>query len=114
MVNFELVPIAFLLIMIYLTYFAYKRGQIKKYGLIFWMIFWIVSIFVISFHAFFNPILGTLNFSRVFDLYTVIGFLAVLFILFYLFRAVQRVEGKIEQLTRTIALKPIKEMKRGR
>jgi hypothetical protein len=106
--NFIIIPIAFLLIMMYLTYFAYKRNQIKKYGLVFWMLFWVASIFVISFHTYFNPILGALNFSRTFDLYTIIGFMVVLFILFYLFRAIQRIESKIEKLTRELALKPLK------
>lgn len=111
MVSFELIPIIFLLIMVYITYYSFKRKQIKKYGLIFWMLLWLVGILLIAFHPYVNLFLAPLNVTRVFDLYTIVGFIGILFIVFYLFRATQRIEDKIETLTRTLALKPLAETK---
>ena len=104
-VPYELIPITFLLLMIYLTYISYRRNQIQKYGLYFWTCFWIIGIFLVIFHTYFNPFLSIVNVTRVFDLYTMLGFIALLFIAFYLFRAMNRIERKLENLTRTIALK---------
>ena len=112
--GFELVAVAFLLMMIYLTYFSFKRNQIKKYGLVFWMFLWVSGIFAVVFNKYVNKILEPLNIARVFDLYTIAGFLIFLFIMFYLFKAIQRIENKMEIITREIAIKPIKEMKRKR
>lgn len=109
MINFELMLLFFLFIMIYITYFSYQRKQIQRYGLLFWMSLWILGIVAVIFHPFLNKILNPLNISRVFDLYTIIAFFVVLFVIFYLFKATQRLEGKIEQITRSIALKPLKE-----
>ena len=103
-IPYELIPIVFLLLMIYLTYISYRRKQIQKYGLAFWTCFWIIGICLVIFHTYVNPFLSIVHVTRVFDLYTMLGFIAVLFIAFYLFRAVQRIEKKLETLTRTLAL----------
>jgi len=103
-IPYELIPITFLLIMIYLTYISYRRNQIQKYGLIFWIFFWILGIFLVIFHTYFNPFLSIINVTRVFDLYTMFGFIAMLFIVFYLFRSMNRIEKKLETLTRALAL----------
>jgi hypothetical protein len=112
MANFEFIPLVFLLVMIYLTFFAYKRKQIQKYGLVFWMTLWIIGIAAVIFHPIVNKLLDPLSITRVFDLYTIVSFFIIMFICFYLFRATQRLENKIEILTRTIALKPIKGKKK--
>lgn len=111
MVSYELIPIIFLLLMIYLTYISYRRKQIQKYGLLFWTCFWIIGIFLVIFHTYFNPFLSIINVTRVFDLYTMLGFIALLFIAFYLFRTNQRIEKKLEELTRVLALKDVIKIK---
>ncbi len=113
MVSFELIPLIFILIMIYITYYSFKRKQIKKYGLVFWMCVWIAGILLVIFHSYLNTILEPLNVTRVFDLYTIMGFIGLLFISFYLFRALQRVEDKIENLAREVALKPVTKAKKS-
>ena len=47
---------------------------------------------------------------RVFDLYTIIGFMFFLFIVFYLFRVVKENEKRIEEMVRVLA---IKNMQKG-
>ncbi len=106
MASYELIPILFALVMIYITFYSYKRKQIAKYGLIFWNVVWIISILLVAFHTYVNQFLNPLNIMRVFDLYTIVAFLLILFIVFYLFRAVSRIEKKIENLARIVTIKP--------
>ena len=105
MASYELIPIIFLLAMMYITIYNYKQGKLAKYGLIFWMVVWAAGILLVAFHQYVNLILNPLNIMRVFDLYTILAFLFVLFVLFFLFRAINRVEKKIEDLARVVAIK---------
>jgi len=111
--TFELIPLVLLILFSYLTFVAYKKRQISKIGLIAWEIIWAGSITLILFHSFFNQFLYVLNFSRVFDLYTLLAFTFILFVVFYLFRRISQIESKIEEITRTLAFnKSLKEMKK--
>jgi hypothetical protein len=112
MVNFELVPLIFLLIMVYVTYYAYKKSQISKKGVFIWMSLWSLGFLAVVFHPLINTFLNPLHLSRLFDLYTIIAFFVLMFIIFYLFRRQQIAEKNIETLTRALALKPLKEMKK--
>ena len=112
--RYELILALFLLVMVYLTFVSYRRKQITRMGFIFWSIIWLGGIVSVLFHPYLSPILTSLVIMRVFDLYTIAGFFILFFIIFYLFRAVQRTERRMELVTRTIALKPLKQASKSR
>jgi hypothetical protein len=109
--NFEIIPLVFILGMIYFTYVSFKKKQLSKPGFLFWNFIWLLCIILILFHPYIKNILSPLNINRVFDLYTILGFLFFFFIIFYLFRQYNRTEKKIEELTRKLALKGLLDRK---
>ena len=108
---FEVIGLIFTAIMIYFTYLEFQRKKLTKLGLIFWDLIWIIGISLILFHSSVNKILPTLNLVRALDLYMILAFMFLFGIIFYLFLLIKKAESRVEQLTRAIALKPIKEMK---
>lgn len=109
---FETIGIIFILIMFYLTYLEYKRNKLTKWGLLFWDIVWFCSIFLIVFHNYINNLIPALNIVRVLDLYMILAFMFLFGVIFYLYIIIKKTNDRVEQLTRVIALKPIKEIKK--
>ena len=103
--KFEILAIVFLMIMFYLTFVAYKRNHLSKLSSFFWYAVWILGFIGIAFNKYVNVFLESLDIIRVFDLYTIIGFMFFLFIMFYLFKIVKGNEKRLEELTRILALK---------
>ena len=103
--NYEILGAIFLLVMIYFTFVAYKRKQISRFSLIFWIIIWIGGAVAMMFKNLLQSLLPVLAVYRIFDLYTIIGFMFFLFMVFYLFRTVKRTEKRVEELTRMMAMK---------
>ena len=107
---FEVIGVMFVFVMIYFTYLEYKRKKLTKIGLVFWNLIWLAGIFLVIFHSYVNAILPSLNIFRALDLYMILAFMFLFGMIFYLFIIIKSAENKIEQLTRSLALKPIKEM----
>jgi hypothetical protein len=107
--GFELGGILFLILMCYLTFVSYKRKELSKGSSTLWYAVWIISLIGISFNKYFSKFLGGLDISRIFDLYTLVGFMFFLVIIFSLFKSVKRSEVRIEELTRILALKSLKK-----
>ncbi len=115
MEKFEILAIVFLIIMIYLTFVSYKRHHLSKVSSFFWYAVWILGFIGIAFNKYVNVFLESLDIMRVFDLYTMIGFMFFLFIIFYLFKTVKGNEKRLEELTRILTLKSLeKEVDEGR
>jgi len=109
--NYEILGVIFLLVMMYISFVAYKRKQISQIFLIFWIIIWLGGILALIFKDTIKSLLPGLAIYRVFDLYTIVGFMFFLFMLFYLFRVVKKSEKRIEDLTRMLALNETNENK---
>jgi hypothetical protein len=111
---FEIIGVLFIAMMVYLTYLEYKRKNLDRIGLTFWNLIWAMGAFLILFHNYVNNLLPELNIVRVLDLYMILSFMFLFALVFYLFIIIKRTEKRVEQLTRIIALKPLKEIKKGR
>jgi hypothetical protein len=109
---FEVIGLIFLLGMIYFTYLEYQRHKINRYSLMFWIIIWLGGIFLVIFHYSINQVLPTLNIVRALDLYIILAFMFLFSLIFYLFSEIKNLRNRIEIITRTLALKPLKEMKK--
>ncbi|MBS3088404.1 DUF2304 domain-containing protein [Candidatus Pacearchaeota archaeon] len=108
--GFEVLAVVFLVIMIYITFTSYKTKRLSKLSALFWFLVWAAGIFGIFLNKKLGLFLESLSIMRVFDLYTIIGFMFFLFIVFYLFRVVKENEKRIEEMVRVLA---IKNMQKG-
>jgi hypothetical protein len=109
--GFEVLSTLFLVLMVYLTFIAYKRKHLSILSSFFWYAVWVLGFIGIAFNKYFNVFLESLDIMRVFDLYTIVGFMFFLFIIFYLFKKVKDNEKRLEELTRILALKSLKKEK---
>ncbi len=110
--GFEILGIIFLLFMIYITFISYKRKTLSNFSASFWFLIWISGTIALIFSKYLKMILPSLSIYRIFDLYTIIGFMFFLFMIFYLFKIIKRTEKRVEDLTRTLALKSIDKEKK--
>lgn len=115
--NYEILGAIFLLVMVYFTFYAYKRKHLSKLSMYFWIAIWIIGFFAMIFKNAIQITLPSLAVYRIFDLYTIAGFMFFLFMIFYLFSKVKQGEKKLEELARAITMKDngiqIKPKKRG-
>ena len=105
----QLVGVLFVLVMLYLTYLYYKKGQYSKTSAIFWVIIWGAAMILLTFQQSVERVIEQLQFARVFDLYMTIGLLFVLALMFYDYVRVERLERKVEELVRKIATERAKK-----
>ncbi len=106
--KFEIIGLIFAVIMIYFTYLQLKKKSISKTEFSLWSFFWILGILLILFHDKVNLLINPLNIVRVLDLYMILSFLFLFFIIFYLFVRNKHIEKRLETLTRAISLKKLK------
>ena len=106
--EFEVVGLIFVFVMLYFTYLEYKRSRLTKLGFTFWFVSWIFSFLLIVFHEYINEILPEIRLIRVLDLYMILAFMFLFGIVFYLFVVIKHIEKRIENIIRTLALKPVK------
>jgi len=101
----QILGILFGLFMMYYTFLHYKRKEftIKEYS--FWFVFWGIFVTVTLFPQVLDPVLDTLNISRTLDFFIIIGFLFLIFVVFYTYTIVRKNQRKLEEIVRNIAIK---------
>ena len=101
----QILGILFGFFMMYYTFLQYKRKEftIKEYS--FWFIFWSVFVAITLFPQILNPVLTTLNIGRTLDFFIIVGFLFMIFVIFYTYTIVRKNQKKLEEVVRNIALK---------
>lgn len=107
--NSEILGLIFILVMLYFTYCEYKRNRLSRLEYGSWSILWIAGALLIIFNSFVNQFIEPLNIIRVLDLYIILAFMFLFFLIFYLFVSVRKAEKRIEDLTRVLALAQIKD-----
>ncbi len=100
----QLIGIFFGIFMIYYTFLHYKRSEFSRQVFSLWMLIWILFIAIVLFPELLRPLVSALNFTRLFDLLTVIGFIFLMVLVFYNFTIVRKNENKIEEVVRKVAL----------
>ena len=101
----QILGILFGFFMMYYTFLQYKRKEFttKEYG--FWFIFWASFVVVTLFPQILDPVLITLNISRTLDFFIIVGFLFLIFVVFYTYTIVRKNQRKLEEIVRNMALK---------
>ena len=107
----EIIGVIFAVFMIYLTYIEYKKRGINKFELFVWSLLWVAGLLLIIFHNYFNFLLKPLPIFRVFDLYTILAFMFLFTLIFFLYMRNKKTEKRIEEITRAVVLKGLKDKK---
>lgn len=107
----QLLGLFFVLDMIFVTYFYYKKGVFSIEDLALWGVIWSVLFLSILFPSTLEEIAEPLALVRVMDLLAVSGFFILISLIFVLFVKARYNERRIEMIVREVALKEVEEGK---
>jgi len=105
----QFLGILFALLMIYFTYFYYKRGIFNYYDLLIWAYIWLVLLFVVSFPSKLALVIRPLKIIRVMDLLTIGAAFLLFALVFVVFVRLRYSERRIQKIVKEIALKEKEE-----
>ncbi len=105
LIGIQIASIAFSIFMIYFSHLSYKRGYFEIYTLIVWLLIFTALIVATLFPNIFMPFVKLFKFSRLFDLFVVIGLFFLIVITFLNFLHTQQIKIKMEKLVQNKALK---------
>lgn len=100
----QLLGIFFGLIMIYLTFYNYKRKGLTKQSLTLWIVVWVGIISVAILPQTLYGVMQELSIERTVDFIALIGFAFFAVLIFYLHSKINRMQEKMERLVRNMAI----------
>ena len=101
---FQIGATLFAIFMLYWVRNNQKRGFLNTLEASFWYSVWSLFIVISLFPQLLLGIVQILHFSRVFDLLTVLAFIILTILLFSVYLKNKKLEQKIEEIVRKIAL----------
>lgn len=97
--------IIFGLVMIYTTFFHYKRNEFSVSQFLFWGFIWISLLFVVIFPKMATNIVQYFGFVRTLDLLVVLAIIIIIFLTFYNYVTVNKLKKNLEKNVREESLK---------
>lgn len=107
--DIKLLIIAFGLLMVFITYWSYRRRELNSPETAFWQLIWFGIIAGALFPKLFDPFIRPFRVLRLMDLATILGFMIITPLGFFLFRRTKVLEKKIRELVRKLALEKDEE-----
>jgi hypothetical protein len=104
--------VAYLALMLYLSFLYYKRNNYSLRSFIFWACVWAVGIVLLVIPQTTSVLTQRLRVPRVIDFYLILGLMFFSIICFLSYAAVRRNEAKIEELVRSVAIERAKKGKK--
>jgi hypothetical protein len=104
MTGIQLVTIAVALLMLFITYTALRRHELRTYEFAIWSLIWLGLLFVSLFPDLLRGIIGPLHVIRLLDLVTIVGLLVIGVLVFSLNRVLRRLEDRVATIVRRLAL----------
>jgi hypothetical protein len=104
MTGIQLVTIAVALLMLFITYTALRRHELRTYEYAIWTMIWLGLLFVSVFPDLLRGIIGPLHVIRLLDLVTIVGLLVIGVLVFSLNRVLRRLEHRVATIVRRLAL----------
>ena len=101
----QLLGLIFALFMLYISFLHFKRNEFTVNEAGFWIILWVSFLVVTLIPRILNPIVQTLSITRTMDLFVILGFMFLIFAIFYTYGLVRRYQKKLENLVRELAIK---------
>lgn len=105
MIALQLVCLLFAIGMLYWTYLGYKRGTLRMLELVTWSLIWGAFALIVLFPTSTSVMLQRLRINRTMDLLMVLGFMLVWVVVFRNYMDVRRLQGRLQQLVRELALR---------
>jgi hypothetical protein len=109
MIPLQILSVLFALGALYFSYLHWRRKEFTALEFAVWVLMWIGFIVVALSPSTFSPYVQALGFARVMDFGVMIGFVVMFVILLYCYSVVKRLQRRIEQLIRELALKDLEE-----
>lgn len=109
MIGIQLIAITFALIALFFTYSNYRRKHFTKTEMVVWFLIWFGFVGVALFPQFFSPFVQQLGFSRLMDFVVIIAFVVLFSIIMHNYLIVHRLEKRIDDLVRKLALKKMSD-----
>jgi hypothetical protein len=104
-IGIQIIGLFFGLFMIYYTFLNFKRKEITIKEFSFWTFLWVIFLYVSLFPKSLEPIVEQLMLGRTMDLFTIAGFMLLIFMFFYTYLLVRQNQRKLEQIVRNMAKK---------
>lgn len=105
MTGIQVVTIALALLMLFITYTALRRNELRFGEFVLWTAIWLGLLLVSLFPDLLRGIIVPLHVIRLLDLVTIIGILVVTVLVFTLNRAVRRLDDRLSEIVRALALR---------
>lgn len=112
MIGIQIIAIAFGLVMAYVTFTSYKRKDLNRYQFYVWESLWAIFIIVTILPEKFDFILDKLGVIRALDLFTIVAFILILFLVFHNYILISRLEKRVEKNVQSTALKEHRDGKK--
>ncbi len=104
----QLLGVIFGIAMVYFTFVKYKRKELTRTELMFWIGCWTLLVVIAIIPYALDPIIAPLHFYRRLDFFVVLGFFVLLLLGFHSYTSLKRVEKKVEKFVREDALNKAK------
>ncbi len=104
-VAIQYIGIIFGLVMLYFTYFYFKRKEFTVIDLFLWFIVWIAFILGVIFPSYLDGFMEAIGVIGAMQLFSVAAILFLIAVVFFLYRQVRKNQQQVEKLVREIALK---------
>jgi len=102
----QIIGVLFGMFMLYLTFLNFKRKEYKSFEFFFWAFVWVLMLFFTIFpHIVEIFVKSTLNLTRPLDFYIIGSLLFLVGLGFFVYNKVKRMEAKVEQIVREVAIK---------
>lgn len=104
MIGIQVIAIFFSLGALYFSYVHYRKKDFTPLETLGWMVVWLLFLIVALFPRTFSPYVQTLGFSRLMDFVVMIAFMVGFMLLLHSYLVVHKLERRLEDLVRKIAL----------
>ena len=103
LLGIQLLGALFGLFMIYYVFLHRKRKELTIREYLFWVFLWILFIFFTLFPSLLKPIVTSIGFARIMDVFIVAGFMFLIGSLFYIYLLVRGNQKRLEDIVRKMA-----------
>jgi len=104
LIGLQILGLIFALGMLYITYTSLKRHELNKLDFVFWALLWVLFMLANLFSDKLDFFFETLKIQGAMWFFTVIGFIFLTCLGFYLYKGLKRNQKKIEKIIQQIAL----------
>ena len=104
MIPTQIIASVFALFMIYLTFLHYKREEFSSYQFFVWEALFVGFLLSVWLPDRLNGLMEQLGIIRAFDLFAIVGFAMILFLVFHNYLLLTKLERRLETKVRAKAL----------